>query len=429
MKLDTFFPNPLVTMMLSVGLTALWSLATGAVHAAAASAHGHVFLIDTDTSPSTTHHETIDPPTARLIFAERLGLSRFYDIEDVDEDVIRRINTFGGSHEQPLRRDASSSTPYRVFILVDGLDKPLDLVPSSPHLSFFDIDPAPHPSESSELVSEFLSYHDHIFSPTVVNAPVERAMKPIADLTGMNTIRRGADRTIVHVKSLADVRARMGTSSTECRQQLELLRTAFRQLARLASEESIVATVVMMPSQHDSSKQSGNRYKVKTLLPRSAKVQRQQGESPLEVTPDDTLPQPQNVHDSSPLQAASTLLSGPIQTCFTSRFLCESGTNNCTGHGVCDLKFNTTTGENINYCYGCVCKPVVGTNPDGSSKTTYYGGGACQKIDIVAPFWLLAGTTIFFVSIISFAVGLLYSMGNEELPSVIGAGVSGPRAK
>lgn len=403
----------------SATLTALWSLAAGSTH------HGHVFLIDTDTSLSAARHETIDPPTARLIFAQRLGLSPFYDIGDVCEDAIRRINAFGGSHDQLLGRDTGSSTPSCVFILVDDIEKPLDLVPSSPNLSFFDLDPAPHPYQSSQLVSEFLSHDERLLGPAIINGPVERAMKPITDLMGMNTVRLGADRTIVHVKSLADVRARMGTSSTEYRQQLELLRTAFKQLERLASEQSIVATVVMMPPEHHCSKQSDNHYNVKPSETRSDKVRRQQPESPLEITPNDTLPLPQNIPDFSLLQATSTLPRHPIQTCFSSQLACESGTNNCTGHGACSLKFSTKTGETTHSCYGCVCIPKVTT--DG--RTTYYGGGACQKKDIVVPFWLLTGTTIFFISLISFVIGLLYSMGNEELPSVIGAGVSGPRAK
>ena len=401
--------------------TALWSLAAGSTH------HGHVFLIDADTSLSTASHETIDPPTARLIFAQRLGLSPFYDIEDVDEDAIQRINAFGGVHEQLLGRNAGSSTPSRIFILVDDVEKPLDLVPSSPYLSFFDLDPAPHPSQSSQLVSEFLSYHDRFLTPTVINGPVEHAMKPITDPIGMNTVRLGADRTIVHVKSLADVRTRMGTSSAEYRQQLQSLRTAFENLARLVSDQSIVATVVMMPTEHHCSKRSSNHYNIKLLESRSDKFHRQKPESPLEITPNDTLPLPQNIPDFSLLQATSTLPNHPIQTCFSSQLACESGTNNCTGHGACLEKFNTTIGDTIHKCFGCVCFPKV--TMDGGKKTTYYGGGACQKIDIVAPFWLLAGTTIFFISLISFVVGLLFSMGNEELPSVIGAGVSGPRAK
>ncbi|KAI9727972.1 MAG: hypothetical protein M1828_005377 [Chrysothrix sp. TS-e1954] len=80
-------------------------------------------------------------------------------------------------------------------------------------------------------------------------------------------------------------------------------------------------------------------------------------------------------------------------------------------------------------CYACTCKNDVKTNNDGGVKTTVWTGPACQKQDLTVPFWLLAGFTIALVSIVYWAIGLLYSMGSEDLPSVIGAGVAGPRAK
>ena len=67
-------------------------------------------------------------------------------------------------------------------------------------------------------------------------------------------------------------------------------------------------------------------------------------------------------------------------------------------------------------------------NKDGTKKTTRFGGAACHKKDVVFPFWLLAGTTVGIIGVITFGLGMLYEMGNQELPSVIGAGVSGPKA-
>lgn len=45
------------------------------------------------------------------------------------------------------------------------------------------------------------------------------------------------------------------------------------------------------------------------------------------------------------------------------------------------------------------------------------------------PFFLLAGLSIALVGVATWGVGLLMSIGQEELPSVIGAGVAGPRAQ
>lgn len=65
----------------------------------------------------------------------------------------------------------------------------------------------------------------------------------------------------------------------------------------------------------------------------------------------------------------------------------------------------------------------------GGKKTTYWGGPACQKKDVSIPFWLFVGTTLTLMFLVGSGIGMLYSMGAEELPSVIGAGVSGPVKK
>lgn len=120
---------------------------------------------------------------------------------------------------------------------------------------------------------------------------------------------------------------------------------------------------------------------------------------------------------------------GPIPSYYASKSACEKTTNNCTGHGECVLQFKQKDADGKDKdVYGCACKPQITKLKEGGQKTTRYGGGACNKVDISAPFWLLAGTTIFLLFLITWGVGLLYSMGNDELPSVIGAGVSGPRA-
>ena len=62
-------------------------------------------------------------------------------------------------------------------------------------------------------------------------------------------------------------------------------------------------------------------------------------------------------------------------------------------------------------------------------QTTRWGGPACQKKDISSNFFLLAGISIALVGMATWGVGLMYSIGEEELPSVIGAGVAGPRAQ
>lgn len=124
----------------------------------------------------------------------------------------------------------------------------------------------------------------------------------------------------------------------------------------------------------------------------------------------------------------TTPLRGILPFCYSTRSACESTTRNCTGHGSCTLAYtqldNAGDGKGTP-CYSCSCVASVRKNDDGTKKTTVWGGPACQKKDVVAPFWLLAGFSVVMMFLVSWGIGLLFSMGEEQLPSVIGAGVSG----
>jgi hypothetical protein len=114
--------------------------------------------------------------------------------------------------------------------------------------------------------------------------------------------------------------------------------------------------------------------------------------------------------------------------CHHSEESCMSVTGNCSGHGSCFAKNMSRNGNEPSECWACRCDKS-GTVRDGTNKTTHWGGPACSKKDVSAPFFLLAGFTVALVAALAWGVGLMYSIGEGELPSVIGAGVSGPRAQ
>jgi len=119
---------------------------------------------------------------------------------------------------------------------------------------------------------------------------------------------------------------------------------------------------------------------------------------------------------------------GILPSCFQSLKECQRTTSNCTGHGECVLVHKAKADQQKN-CYSCSCKAAVVEVKGGGKKTTYWGGPACQKKDVSIPFWLFVGTTLTLMFLVGSGIGMLYSMGAEELPSVIGAGVSGPVKK
>ncbi|KAI1496983.1 hypothetical protein F5X99DRAFT_398394 [Biscogniauxia marginata] len=110
-----------------------------------------------------------------------------------------------------------------------------------------------------------------------------------------------------------------------------------------------------------------------------------------------------------------------IPSCFASHNACMTATNECSGHGACIDKWT----DSEESCFFCRCKAAKEYDEVYKRDLLYqWGGGACQKRDVSTPFWLFAGVTIALVSTVAFSIGLLFSVGEEKLPGVIGAGVS-----
>lgn len=155
-----------------------------------------------------------------------------------------------------------------------------------------------------------------------------------------------------------------------------------------------------------------------------------QKEEPLELHPTTSYAPVQS--SSAPLSSladSSAPLRGILPACFPTLSACESTTRNCTGHGSCSLAYTDAAADSSSpskNCYSCSCSASVQTTEDGKTKTTYWGGPACQKKDVSVQFWLLALFSVGMVFLVGFAIGEIGGMGGEELPSVIGAGVSGP---
>jgi len=112
-----------------------------------------------------------------------------------------------------------------------------------------------------------------------------------------------------------------------------------------------------------------------------------------------------------------------LPACFPSNSTCTSRTNSCSGRGFCYGKSSR--------CFACRCGTTIAhRDPDGkNTKTIAWGGTACERKDVSVPFFLFAGFGVAMTAVVVGAVGMLYAMGSEELPSVIGAGVTGPRAQ
>lgn len=107
--------------------------------------------------------------------------------------------------------------------------------------------------------------------------------------------------------------------------------------------------------------------------------------------------------------------------CYASNSSCNEATNTCSGHGACYKK----SGD----CYACRCHETYVKTESGVEQKVRWGGAACQKRDISSPFFLITGVTITIMAVVSAAVGMIFRVGNTELPGVIGAGVGPSRTQ
>ena len=182
-------------------------------------------------------------------------------------------------------------------------------------------------------------------------------------------------------------------------------------LARLASKGTQESTVVLLPSRSHLSKSATKRQTLD--LPTD--------EEELLDPPSSNFPQTSSSNSTIP---AGPPKLGPgvfLPVCFSSNSSCTNATNTCSGHGSCRKKHAG--------CYACSCgSTIVRLNDDGTTKSVQWGGLACEKKDVGVPFFLFASFGVAMTALVAGGIGMLWSMGAEELPSVIGAGVAGPRA-
>lgn len=115
--------------------------------------------------------------------------------------------------------------------------------------------------------------------------------------------------------------------------------------------------------------------------------------------------------------------------CHSSNSSCAEATNDCSGHGYCYLKHGSGDEGSTGNCYACRCQQTVVRKSDGTTQKVQWGGPACEKKDISSPFFLIFGVSVLVIVTVGSAVGMLFGMGQEELPSVIAAGVGASKAQ
>ena len=101
-----------------------WASTTLGIYAT--SNEASVYLQDSVVASRSSKAQSVTPSTARLLFAQRLGLSQYHDLGDADEATLQVLNTYGGQQQsmfEDVEESRQQSTDKLLFI-IEGVEFP-----------------------------------------------------------------------------------------------------------------------------------------------------------------------------------------------------------------------------------------------------------------------------------------------------------------
>lgn len=192
-------------------------------------------------------------------------------------------------------------------------------------------------------------------------------------------------------------------------------------LSKLANDGKVESTVVFIPTADEVSNAA-------YWSDMSAELRRRQSEAVMTdpgIETSSSTNIPGTVHK---ITAAAAAKHKKILACYATVEDCNAATASCSGHGKCVDKNHHGGSEKklrradeLEACFACQCNT---TSDKAKNSTTTWAGPACSKMDVSSPFWLFVSASVVVVFAVYMAVGMLFAVGDEKLPGVIGAGVS-----
>ena len=373
-----------------------------------------VFTFDPETPyppEESKESRTLSPVEARLVLAQRTGVEDYHVADLLSGGAIEAINSFG--IQTPL---FGREKRVHVSILVNIAD-----TTHTDNHARFSVQPIPSANSTRHLYFDLARQHSP--SEYLHQSDVDIASRLSSQKVPLDRDGNEKDDAfhVINFNSVQEWNAYW--------QDLMYLARTREADSKQQFAYAMTALVVSTSSQETS---AGGRelwgYYSLPSRPGAQGLHRRQVEEPFEA-PTSTPDRP-NAFDM-PITILQEPLPGILPACFASENACNSQTRNCTGHGSCRLAYTNrdTKDPEGKACYKCSCNATVTEVESGGKKTIYWGGSACQKRDVSSAFWLLAGMTVAMIGLVGFAVGSLFDCGQATLPSVIGAGVSGPGAR
>ncbi|OAP63240.1 hypothetical protein AYL99_02467 [Fonsecaea erecta] len=373
----------------------------------------YLFTIDRSiTTPSTG---MIDSEMASAIIARRRALTADRYLGITDSMLLEDLNTYGGYQAPLFGESHSKDAPGKLFIRISGADMQInDFDMAMPDLWISD--------PTKDLLSDFKAVADgsrkdkdglcEYAVPPSRNAPNSQGVEVVFTYPVENG-RCLAASEIPNIPIILSLNHFLPTNPSDVKTKLNAL---VRILKHFSATDNVESTLLLLPS----AKKLKNPKKKKAPSHKHAARSAQESEEERLDLPS-TTPSISDVESIRPANtSANFTLPSVIPACFASQSACENTTNSCSGHGSCYKAHSN--------CFKCRCtSTLVRVNEDGTKKTVTWGGNACQKKDVSVPFIMFATFGVVMTALVVGAIGMLYSMGAQELPSVIGAGVAGPR--
>ncbi|TVY51398.1 putative endoplasmic reticulum membrane protein [Lachnellula cervina] len=370
--------------------------------ASAASEPASVYILQASESPSS-NPPTLTPEQARLVIAQRLSISQYHGLGDVSDSTLSYINRFGGQYKASLFEDAASQDQATELVLVvEGVSK-AQLKNWGSLRPAFTISNPPSPPANKKLVLDLNKQ-----AGEKEDCALEDAINPY-EVKCWN-----GKSKVIHF-DLA------GKGS-----QMEALMAARERLIKWAKKEEMNTVIVLMPESSGSTKKLSSKPYGSYDVPSQVHLDARQIEEIISESAAiaSSPPKPQLFQSSNSSNSSGPIVGVP-PVCHSSNDTCTTATNFCSGRGACFQKSAT--------CFTCGCvaqNETFAYGNDGEKRgyrLSYYGGAACQKKDVSTSFWLIATSSIVMMGLVGWAIGMLFSIGEEKLPGVIGAGVSSNR--
>ncbi|EPE09544.1 hypothetical protein F503_07320 [Ophiostoma piceae UAMH 11346] len=419
-------------MKFLAGLAVAASLASSAASAAVASAP--VYILSKSASTSTSSSDSTAPSVprqiVRQILLQRLAAteaSSFFDTlpRDYDADAaLGLIERFGGDASSLFEGADVLARHPEMLVVVEGVtDKHVAAIEGALSASpAFTVADPPNQAANAKLFVDELAAGGIVAHKEVALA---EALAPSAWINGVFV-------------GLYDVKREPSV--------VDEIVKALPEIVALAAAGDADVTVVLMPEGSRATKTNVWAKVHKSTKSEHSKIKHQPTAAAIELRTDESVfiegsdtefdsettfakassDNSNNNAGFKPVAAAA----GRIPACFQSFNSCSTQTNSCSGHGKCVDKFAVNSGgfasQKGGSCFVCHCYSTLNRPEDaeGGLSTTQWAGNMCQKIDVSVPFWLITGFTVAIVGAVAFAIGLLFSVGEEKLPGVIGAGVS-----